>query len=62
MAWFKHKHWWRDRSGIIVIKRDDGSHQGGMQVEDCTCGAVRTVEFYPGQPPVVRIALKPEDK
>jgi hypothetical protein len=57
MTWFKHRHYWRQKTGISTIYAPEGDKpNGGLIVEDCHCGAVRTIEFYPGQEPIVRIA------
>jgi hypothetical protein len=58
MSWFKHRHYWREKTGY------QNGITGGLIVEDCTCGAVRTIEFQPGSAPVVRVTEpnKPETK
>ena len=56
MGWFEHSHYWRPKTDLNIIKNREGGNQGGLIVEDCTCGAVRTIEFEPGKPPVVRMA------
>jgi hypothetical protein len=61
MGWFEHHHRWRDKTGMITLK-ESGIAQGGLIVEDCRCGAVRTIEFRPGQTPIVRIAASPSEE
>jgi hypothetical protein len=57
MTWFKHNHHWQQKTGINSISEPGKDRPtGGIIVEDCHCGAVRTIEFYPGQEPVIRIA------
>jgi hypothetical protein len=57
MAWFAHKHWWRLKVQPCEIKGESGAVPMGMLlVEDCSCGAVRTIEIMAGEPPRVRIA------
>jgi len=58
MSWFKHKHWWRVKSDNI-IKESDGRTRAQLILEDCSCGAVRTIEVEPGKAPVVRIGYDP---
>jgi hypothetical protein len=54
MSWFEHRHYWRPRSDIELTT--EGRAKGIQFVEGCCCGAVRTIEIYPGKAPVVRIA------
>jgi len=61
MTWFKHHHYWRPKTGLNTIRNDDERLSGGLIIEDCRCGAVRTIEFYPGQEPIVRIAKSAGD-
>lgn len=59
MGWFEHRHHWRLKTGLNTIASAMGGDKpsGGLIVEDCSCGAVRTIEFYPGEAPVIRTAL-----
>lgn len=57
MSWFKHRHWWRRMTGKIEIYPPGlDTAEAFAILEDCSCGAVRTIEFYPGEAPVVRVA------
>lgn len=59
MGIFDHQHYWRLK---------DTSHSTGpldkaisiLKLEECSCGAVRTIEYAPGRAPVVRDAVKGE--
>lgn len=62
MPWFKHQHYWRQKTGINPIRRSDKElAEGGVILEDCPCGAVRMVEFRPGEVPKVFITEAPND-
>jgi hypothetical protein len=62
MTWFKHRHYWRPKTAVNTIPGiPGGAPIGGLIVEDCHCGVVRTIEFYPGEEPVVRIAKSAGD-
>lgn len=60
MSWFKHKHYWELRDAV-EMKRDV-SCLGIIRVEACSCGAVRTVEIYPGKAPIIYVNEPPETK
>lgn len=63
MGWFEHRHYWRPKTLMNqIVKPGTSEAIGGLLVEDCVCGAVRTIEFHPGEAPVVRIALTVEPK
>jgi hypothetical protein len=56
MGWFEHRHWWRPKTALNrVMQPGTDLAISGLIVEDCSCGAVQTIEFAPGQDPVVRI-------
>jgi hypothetical protein len=59
MSWFKHRHYWLQKTGLNTVHTQNGI-TGGLIVEDCSCGAVRTIEFQPGSAPVVRVT-EPND-
>lgn len=57
MAWFKHHHYWRPKTALNTIHTaGEQRATAGLLVEDCSCGMVRTIEFSPGDAPVVRYA------
>lgn len=57
MTWFTHQHYWRPKTDLnTILDPETKAKIGGLIVEDCRCGAVRTIEFAPGTAPVVRIA------
>ena len=60
MAWFKHRHWWRIKIPETPIKPDANGVGGIIIVEDCRCGAVRTIEIWANQAAIVRIT-QPEE-
>lgn len=63
MAWFDHNHYWRPKTALNTIHQPGQEKaSGGLVLEDCSCGAVRTIEFYPGKDPVVRIARPIENE
>lgn len=43
MPWFKHRHWWVSTSANSVGKEE--KTVGGLILQECSCGAVRTIEF-----------------
>ena len=50
MAWFEHRHYWRPKTALnTVLDPETKEKIGGLLLEDCPCGAVRTIEFQPGQ-------------
>lgn len=63
MSWFKHRHWWRRKTGKIEIYAPGSDLAEGFAIlEDCSCGAVRTIEFFQGHAPVVRLASAPPEE
>ncbi len=61
MKWFEHRHYWRPKTDLNTITVPGTEKpRGGLILEDCMCGAVRTIEFYPGEAPVVRVAKPAE--
>ena len=62
MSWFKHRHWWRTMSRPNLYNPGGTRPIGEGIIQDCRCGAVRTIEFFPGQAPVVRIAAAPPEE
>jgi hypothetical protein len=57
MGLFDHKHYWRPKTALNTIRDPETkANIGGLIVEDCSCGSVRTIEFMPGEAPVVRVA------
>jgi hypothetical protein len=63
VSFFKHRHYWRPKTALNTIHAPDAGSRptGGLIIEDCRCGAVRTIEFYPDQAPKVRMAAPPEE-
>lgn len=62
MAWFEHRHYWRPKTALNTIHVPGEQRAvAGMIIEDCSCGAVRTIEFEPGKAPIVRYALSGEN-
>lgn len=64
MGWFEHKHCWYPKTtpNKVMMPGSDLATKC-LILEVCHCGAVRTIEYEPGQPPVVRLAvIKSEDK
>lgn len=60
MKWFEHRHYWRPKTVLNkIIDPDTKAVRGGLLVEDCLCGAVRTIEFEPGIAPTIRVAESP---
>lgn len=60
MSWFQHRHHWRVKTGLVAVKADSAAlPHSHMYVEDCACGAVRSIEFAAGRAPEVRIAITP---
>ena len=59
MPWFKHHHYWRPKTDLNRVMDPDNLSiaRGGLIIEDCSCGAVRTIEFEPGKAPVIRIGV-----
>lgn len=57
MGWFDHRHYWRPKTALnTIVDAETKQKRGGLLVEDCMRGAVRTIEFEPGRAPVVRMA------
>ncbi len=59
MTWFKHRHYWRLQN--VLALRCDGAEKGEMRIEQCRCGAVRSVEIYVGQAPIIRVTAPPSE-
>lgn len=60
MSWFQHRHWWRRQMEPNPIMAPNADRTRGLLiVEECGCGAVRTIECVPGTAPVVRYAETP---
>lgn len=49
---FRHRHYWRRICNHPIA--DGPRTAGSLIVEECRCGAVRTIEIQPGHAPVVR--------
>jgi hypothetical protein len=58
--WFKHRHYWCQTSG------DNSIHSRGeenlpphrlLRLEQCSCGAVRSIEYGAYAAPVIREAI-----
>lgn len=63
MGWLDHKHYWRPKTALnTVVDPQTKGNIGGLIIEDCMCGAVRQIEFWPGKSPVIRTTLATEDK
>jgi hypothetical protein len=63
MGWFEHRHYWRTKTALNPIKDPQtGGTVGALIVEDCSCGSVRTIEYQPGTPAVIRIAKPPAEQ
>lgn len=65
MGWFgiEHRHYWRPKTAMnTIVDPQTKGNLGGLVLEDCMCGAVRTIEFYPGKEPTVRIAKPAVDQ
>lgn len=60
MSWWEHKHYWVVRDAHAVAKKE-GGNVGSLVFQQCSCGAVRTIEYGPGQIPIIRMA-KTEEK
>jgi hypothetical protein len=62
MSWFKHRHSWNVRSDLQRVTTTPGAEkpQYCFYVEDCRCGAVRTVELKPGEAPAIRMTEAPK--
>ncbi len=59
MGWLDHKHYWLPATALNTIHQPGVEKAtGGLVVEKCSCGAVRTIEFAPGHDPVVRYAAE----
>ena len=54
MGWFKHRHWWI-KDDYHPIKNKEGGNERMLVIEQCRCGAVRTIEYGPGADPIVRV-------
>lgn len=56
MKLFEHKHYWYPyKSDTIINETKIGI--GGIILEKCSCGAIRTIEYGPGKTPEIRIAV-----
>lgn len=56
MLW-SHKHYWRPKTSLNAVEDPaTGKIVAGLILENCQCGAVRTIEFSPGRMPVIRMA------
>lgn len=54
MGWFEHRHFWRDID-VHPIRADAGKPATSIvRLEECSCGAIRTIEYAPGTEPIVR--------
>jgi hypothetical protein len=53
MGWFSHKHFWWRATRNHPIKNETGGNAAFVFIEECDCGAVRTIEVRPGHAPVV---------
>lgn len=63
MGWFEHRHYWQPKTGLNkVIAAGSDKAKSGLIIEDCLCGAVRQIEFEPGENPTVRVVLPPQPK
>lgn len=58
MGFFDHHHWWRPVTGTNVVRDESGRPYKSIILQQCGCGAVRSIELEPGQAPVVRIAIQ----
>jgi len=58
MGWFEHHHYWVLRQEHIVAKPGE-SAQGIVRLEECHCGAVRTIEYGPSAK--LKVTLIPKD-
>ncbi len=55
MGWFEHVHNWYPATALNTVHQPGVEKAtAGLIVEECRCGAIRTIEFAPGQKPVVR--------
>jgi hypothetical protein len=54
MGVFDHRHRWLMMAEHAVA-REGGGNQAVVRLEECGCGAVRTIEYMPGAAPVVRV-------
>jgi hypothetical protein len=52
--WFEHRHYWCTRD-VNTIAAPTGGVGGVLRLEECNCGAVRTIEYRPGSDPIVRM-------
>ena len=61
MGFFDHRHHWRPKTGNnkVMSRENPAFAVSILIVEDCYCGAVRTIEVEPGKAPEVRISLTP---
>ena len=59
MGWFDHHHYWKSCTGLnTVINPETQKATSARIIEECDCGAVRTIEYAPGIAPVVRYATE----
>lgn len=57
MGWFEHRHHWYSATDLNkVMDRESNRAIAVIILEKCSCGDVRTIEFSPGQNPVIRYA------
>lgn len=61
MSFFDHRHHWRPKMDTCKVMSHENPKlsKSILVVEDCHCGAVRTIEIEPGKAPEVRITLTP---
>lgn len=57
VSWFEHYHSWSPRKVDAVRQPEAPYATGALILEQCRCGAVRTIEYTPGQAPVIRIGV-----
>ena len=55
MALFAHSHRWRRMDSYTMIRA--GKDVGEMKIQQCSCGAVRSITITPGEPPVIAMAV-----
>jgi hypothetical protein len=54
MGFFDHQHYWRPVTDLnTVVDPHTKGKLGGLILQQCSCGAVRQIEFYPGKAPIV---------
>ncbi len=53
---FEHHHYWVSKTGLNTVRDPEGNVSLAFFVEGCRCGAVRSIEYVPGQVPVIRMA------